>query len=242
MTSYGVEPDYSGADKSSRVSAMFNHIAPTYDRLNRIISLGLDRRWRRRLLAEVLLRKPGRVLDVATGTGDFAIELAKAGIPHVEGIDIAHGMLDLARAKTREAHLTIDYRLGRAEDLPYPDETFEVSTVVFGVRNFESPERGLAELRRVTTRDGLVAILELSTPHSPLLALGHRWYSQVILPRLGALISGSRAAYRYLPESVAAFPSGERFAALARESGLESCQCIPLHGGLVTIYLAQRGA
>ncbi len=240
MKTHEVQPAYSGKDKASRVSAMFNHIAPTYDRLNRIISLGLDRSWRKRLLDEVLRLRPERVLDVATGTGDFAIALAQSGVRRVEGIDPAEAMLELARSKAREASLVIEFRLGRGESLPYPDETFDATTVVFGIRNFESLEQGLIELRRVTRPNGLIAILELSTPRNPLLALGHRIYSRVVLPQVGALVSGSRAAYSYLPESVAAFPSRERFVKLVRDAGLGPCRSVPLHGGLVTLYLAHR--
>lgn len=233
-----IQPAYDGHSKGQKVAHMFDAIAPTYDRLNRILSLGLDRLWRRRLLQSVLATGPRRALDVATGTADFALALAQNGVTEVHGIDLSAGMLEVGREKARRAGLTVTLAQGDGQALPYPEGYFDATTVVFGIRNFEDLDRGLRELVRVTRPGGLVAILELSTPTSPMLARLHRIYSHTVLPRVGGLISGQGEAYRYLPASVAAFPSGARLSPLLEAAGLTGVHHLPLQGGLAAIHLA----
>jgi len=232
-----IQPAYDGPNKTQKVARMFDAIAPTYDRLNRVISLGLDRSWRRRLLETVLATHPQRVLDVATGTADFALALAKAQVLEVHGLDLSAGMLEVGREKARKADLTVTLTHGDGLALPYPDGHFDVTTVVFGVRNFEDLDRGLEELCRVTRPGGLVAILELSTPRSRWLAGLHGLYSRLWLPRIGALLSGQREAYSYLPASVAAFPSGARLCPVLERIGLTDVRHLPLSGGIAAIHL-----
>lgn len=235
-----VQPAYEGHTKTDNVARMFDAIAPSYDRLNRIISLGLDQRWRRRLRDAVLETRPRRVLDVATGTGDFALSLAAAGVPEVIGLDLSAGMLAVGREKARLARRAVTFVEGDGQTLPYPDGAFDATTVVFGVRNFEDLDRGLAELGRVTRPGGLVAILELSTPHNPVLRGLHRLYSRWVLPGVGALLSGEGRAYRYLPRSVEAFPSGAALLGPLERAGLDAVCHLPLSGGIAAIHLATR--
>lgn len=232
-----VQPDYDGPNKTRKVARMFDAIAPTYDRLNRVISLGLDRSWRQRLVDAVLATRPNRVLDVATGTADLALALARAGVPEVHGLDLSAGMLEVAREKARKANLTVTLTQGDGVALPYPDGYFDVTTVVFGVRNFEDLDGGLAELVRVTRPGGLVGILELSTPSRRWLAGLHGLYSRLWLPRIGALLSGQREAYSYLPASVAAFPSGASLCPVLENAGLTNVRHLALSGGIAAIHL-----
>lgn len=235
-----VQPAYDGHNKTDKVARMFDAIAPSYDRLNRIISLGLDQRWRRRLREAVLETRPMRVLDVATGTGDFALALAAAGVPEVVGLDVSAGMLAVGRDKARNMGHAVTFVQGDGQTLPYPDGVFDATTVVFGIRNFEDLDRGLAELRRVTRPGGLVGILELSTPHNPVLRRLHHLYSRWVLPRIGALLSGEESAYRYLPDSVAAFPSGAALLGPLERAGFDTARHIALSGGIAAIYLAKN--
>lgn len=235
-----VQPAYDGHTKTEKVARMFDAIAPSYDRLNRVISLGLDQRWRQRLLAEVLETGPRRVLDVATGTGDFALALAAAGVPEVIGLDLSAGMLAVGREKARRTGRAVTFVEGDGQRLPYPDGAFDATTVVFGIRNFEDLDGGLAELRRVTRPGGLVAILELSTPGSPVLRRLHHLYARWVLPNVGALLSGQRRAYRYLPSSVAAFPSGAALLGVLEGAGFAQTRHLPLSGGIAAIHLAMK--
>lgn len=235
-----VQPSYEGHTKTDKVARMFDAIAPSYDRLNRIISLGLDQRWRRRLREAVLETGSRRVLDVATGTGDFALSLAAAGVPEVIALDVSAGMLAVGREKARRERRAVTFVQGDGQTLPYPDGTFDATTVVFGIRNFEDLDLGLAELGRVTRPGGLVAILELSTPENPVLRRLHRLYSRWVLPSVGALLSGEGRAYRYLPSSVEAFPSGTALLGPLERAGLDAARHIPLSGGIAAIHLATR--
>lgn len=235
-----VQPAYDGQSKTEKVARMFDAIAPSYDRLNRVISLGLDQRWRRKLLAAVLETRPRRVLDVATGTGDFALALSAAGLSEVVGLDLSPGMLAVGREKARRMGHAVTFAEGDGQALSFPDGAFDAVTVVFGIRNFEDLDRGLAELSRVTRPGGLVAILELSTPDSPLLRPLHRLYTRWVLPNVGALLSGQRSAYRYLPSSVEAFPSGAALLEVMARAGFVGNRHVSLSGGIAAIYLARK--
>lgn len=232
-----VRPAYPGESKRARVEAMFDRIAPRYDRLNRVISLGIDASWRRTLLRHVMELTPRRVLDVATGTGDLALSFAAAGVPDVVGVDISQEMLAVAETKAARAHVPVRYTRADAEALPYNDGTFDAVTIAFGVRNFEHLARGVAELVRVVRPGGLLAVLELSTPTAPVLRAIHGAYTRHVLPHVGAALSGERAAYEYLPASVAAFPSAERFRQVVEDAGC-AASSVPLTLGVAHLSLA----
>ncbi|MEW6420467.1 MAG: bifunctional demethylmenaquinone methyltransferase/2-methoxy-6-polyprenyl-1,4-benzoquinol methylase UbiE [Deinococcota bacterium] len=207
-------------DKGREVQAMFASIAPRYDLLNRVLSLGVDRLWRREAAWEALSLNPRRLLDVATGTGDFALEL-KARAPQIEvvGSDFVPEMLNLARKKAHVRHLDIRLEEGDALDLPYPDGAFDVVTCAFGFRNFADYGRGLSEMWRVLAPGGRVVILDFPPPRPNLFGSVFRFYFRQVLPRIGALVSGNAGAYTYLPESTLAFLEPERLARLMHATG-----------------------
>ncbi|WP_189008161.1 bifunctional demethylmenaquinone methyltransferase/2-methoxy-6-polyprenyl-1,4-benzoquinol methylase UbiE [Deinococcus malanensis] len=210
-------------DKGRDVQAMFASIAPRYDLLNRVLSLGVDRSWRRAAAAEALALGPKRILDVATGTADFALELkARAPQAEVVGSDFVPQMLEIGREKARARYLEITLEEGDALNLPYPDASFDTVTCSFGFRNFADYARGLAEFHRVLRPGGRAVILEFPPPARGLFGSVFRFYFQQVLPRIGALISGNAGAYTYLPESVLAFPDPERLAGLMRATGFRS--------------------
>jgi demethylmenaquinone methyltransferase/2-methoxy-6-polyprenyl-1,4-benzoquinol methylase len=220
---------------------MFNAISPKYDALNRILSAGIDQSWRRKTLREIRATGALKLLDVATGTADLALALAK-GIPgsKVVGVDISSGMLEVGRSKVRandlEGRVRLD--LGDGEQLPYEESSFGAVTVAFGVRNFENLEQGLRDMRRVLEPGGTLAVLEFSQPTAwPLRSL-YLFYFKNILPRIGRMVSKDASAYTYLPNSVQAFPYGEAFAAKLREAGFQSVRVRPLSFGIASLYLA----
>lgn len=195
----------------------FDKIAHTYDRLNRVMTFGLDRHWRKRAVRGL----HGKVLDVACGTGDMMVCLAEQGCT-VTGVDISEEMLAIARQKTASANFqlsTINYQLCNAEALPFPDATFDAVTCAFGVRNFVHLEQGLAEMLRVMKPGGKMVILELATPDNPIIKPFYNLYTRHIIPWLGKCIAGNREAYTYLPESIERFPKGESFTGIMEKLG-----------------------
>jgi len=236
-----VKPYRPEGSKKEQVAAMFNAISPKYDALNRILSAGIDQSWRRKTLREIRATGALNVLDVATGTADLALALAK-GIPgsKVVGVDISSGMLEVGRSKVRAKDLEGRVRLdlGDGEQLPYEESSFGAVTVAFGVRNFENLEQGLRDMRRVLEPGGTLAVLEFSQPTAwPLRSL-YLFYFKNILPRIGRMVSKDASAYTYLPNSVQAFPYGEAFAAKLREAGFQSVRVRPLSFGIASLYLA----
>jgi demethylmenaquinone methyltransferase/2-methoxy-6-polyprenyl-1,4-benzoquinol methylase len=219
---------------------MFDQIAPRYDFVNRVLSLGLDKRWRRRVIKELALAPNARVLDVATGTGDLAIELAKA-VPagKVIGIDPSANMLAVATLKL--AKLGLDGRValieGDAQALPQASCEIDAATIAFGIRNVPDRPRALRELARVVRPGGTIAVLELGEPKRSLLGRAARFHTRHVVPRIGALLSGKRE-YRYLQTSVAAFPPNDEFAQIMRDSGLDVRKVIPLTFGVCTLFIA----
>jgi demethylmenaquinone methyltransferase/2-methoxy-6-polyprenyl-1,4-benzoquinol methylase len=236
-----VKPYRPEGSKKEQVAAMFNAISPKYDALNRILSAGIDQSWRRKTLREIRATGALKLLDVATGTADLALALAK-GIPgsKVVGVDISSGMLEVGRSKVRAKDLEGRVRLdlGDGEQLPYEESSFGAVTVAFGVRNFENLEQGLRDMRRVLEPGGTLAVLEFSQPTAwPLRSL-YLFYFKNILPRIGRMVSKDASAYTYLPNSVQAFPYGEAFAAKLREAGFQSVRVRPLTFGIASLYLA----
>jgi len=228
--------------KKEAVRVMFDDISPKYDFLNHFLSFGIDYRWRKTLVGILRTYKPNSVLDVATGTGDLAIAIEHIKPQKIVGIDISEKMLEIGRQKINEKGLNqvITLRRADAEKIPFSDNTFEAITVAFGVRNFENLELGLMEMKRVLRPGGVMLILEFSHPSSFPMKQLYWIYSRFVIPVMGRLISGNRKAYTYLPESVAAFPSGQKFVEILSGLGLINARRRSLSSGIASIYLAEK--
>ena len=228
--------------KKEKVQEMFNGIAPRYDLLNHLLSMGIDKSWRRKAMRELEGGRRGTVLDIACGTGDFSIEALRHGVERVVGADISENMLAVAREKAREKGLEdrLEFRYGDSENLDFEDGTFDAVTVAFGVRNFEHLERGLAEMCRVLRPGGKVVVLEFSTPERFPMKQLYRFYFKQILPRVGGLVSGDREAYEYLPASVFAFPQGDRFLQIMRSCGYKNVAQRRLTFGIASLYTGEK--
>ena len=218
---------------------MFDGISSHYDFLNHLLSFGIDRRWRRRTSKLIAKHHPSTILDVATGTADLAIRMAK-DMPEsiIRGIDLSEKMLELGKQKIRQKDLTqrIHLETSSALELPFPDNSFDAVTSAFGVRNFEDLETGLHEMARVCHNGGIVAVLEFSHPTNVLMKRLYRWYSRQWIPRVGRKITKHPNAYSYLPSSVEAFPSGESFEAILKQVGLIDTGRKVFSGGIATLY------
>jgi demethylmenaquinone methyltransferase/2-methoxy-6-polyprenyl-1,4-benzoquinol methylase len=224
--------------KKQQVARMFDNISGRYDFLNHFLSLGIDILWRRKAIRLLDDIHPKVILDVATGTGDFSIEALSLKPEKVIGVDISEGMLSVGRQKLKERNLDkiIELKLGDSENLPFADNYFDAVIVAFGVRNFENLQRGLAEMLRVLRPGGRVVILEFSRPSKfPMKQLYHVYF-RTILPLIGRWISRDQAAYRYLPESVQAFPDGHDFVKILSVLGYKNPQCNPLTFGISSLY------
>mgnify|MGYP000471520000 FL=1 len=234
-----VTPYNSSESKKKQVSEMFDNIANSYDFLNHSLSLGMDNVWRK-IAIKKLTNNPKIILDIATGTGDFAVSAAKYTDAKITGIDISQGMLNVGIEKVRKKNLNnrISLQLADSESLPFNDNTFDAITAGFGVRNFENLNKGLSEMKRVLNKDGIVVILEPSTPKYFPLKQFYKLYFHHVLPTIGAWISKDKSAYSYLPESVDAFPSGEKFIVELKNVGFRDCKHIPLTFGIVSLYIA----
>lgn len=244
--SISIKPYGEGSDsKKEQVARMFDGISGRYDLLNRLLSMGIDIRWRR--VALRMLRErgiPGRVLDVATGTADLALALA-ADLPEAEviGVDLSEGMLGVGRQKVERNGLRARVRLEQAdaENLPFEDGAFDAVTVAFGVRNFENLDKGLGELQRVLRPGGHLMVLEFSRPTSPLVKGLMNLYSRSLMPALGGWLSKDRAAYAYLPASVQVFPEGDAFEERLQRAGLQPLHQRRLSMGISSVYIARKG-
>lgn len=234
-----IKPYSSDGDKAKQVEAMFDSIAPAYDFMNRAMTLGIDRWWRRVAVRMVGKTQPKRILDVATGTGDFAIDLYRKIKPEqVVGIDLSQGMLDVARKKIEKHNLNnaITVQQGDCLALPFDDGTFNAVTVAFGVRNFEHLLQGYQQMHRVLRPDGVLCVIELSTPRNRVVRWFYDLYTLHIIPWFGALKSHDKSAYRYLPQSIAAVPQGEDMLAIMREAGFKDCKVKRMTFGTCSIY------
>lgn len=230
--------------KKEQVEAMFDNIAPTYDKLNHIMSLNIDRIWRRRVMRIVRRSKAHAIMDIATGTGDLAIAMAKkVDRTHILGIDLSEEMLAIARKKIEKQGLEerISLEKGDAENLNMVDDcTIDAATVAFGVRNFENMERGLSEIYRTLKPGGKLVVLEFSMPRNRFIRWVYSQYAHRLLPRIGAAISKDERAYTYLPDSVEEFPSPERFTEILRGVGFSSVTRRSQSFGIAYIYVATK--
>lgn len=229
--------------KKEEVREMFDRIAPTYDMLNHTLSLNIDRLWRRRVVRLVRRFAPRRILDVATGTGDLAIAMARRiRGTQVLGVDLSEGMLDIARRKVAEAGLDgrVVLDTGDAERLSVSDSAVDVATVAFGVRNFGDLDAGLRDIARTLREGGRIVILEFSTPRNPLARAFYGFWNRRVLPRVGGLVSRDRKAYEYLPESIGEFPAPERFLEMMSRAGFRNCKARSQSFGIAHIYVGEK--
>ncbi len=232
----------SGSAKKEVVREMFDNISPKYDFLNHFLSFGIDRAWRSKLVRILSGYKPATVLDVATGTADLAIAIARLSPRKIVGMDISGKMLEIGRKKLTDKGLSkaITLQLADAEKIPFPNNSFDAVTVAFGVRNYENLELGLSEMIRVLRPGGVILILEFSHPGSFPMKQLYAVYSRYVIPLTGRLISGNNKAYTYLPESVAAFPSGKKFLDILNKLGMNNSRQVSLSGGIASIYQAEK--
>ncbi|MCM4154816.1 bifunctional demethylmenaquinone methyltransferase/2-methoxy-6-polyprenyl-1,4-benzoquinol methylase UbiE [Gramella sp. AN32] len=228
--------------KKEQVEQMFDSISDNYDGLNRVISLGTDVKWRKKVVAKVTETNPEKILDIATGTGDLAIQMANSGAKKIIGLDISEGMLKVGRKKISNKNLDskIEMIQGDSEDLPFQNDEFDAITVAFGVRNFQNLEKGLKEIYRVLKPNGIFVVLETSVPRKFPFKQGYHVYSGVILPMIGKLFSKDKNAYSYLSESAANFPYGEKFNNILKKIGFINIEDLPQTFGVSTIYTASK--
>jgi demethylmenaquinone methyltransferase/2-methoxy-6-polyprenyl-1,4-benzoquinol methylase len=225
--------------KKQQVADMFNNISKTYDFLNHFLSLGIDIVWRKKAINELKNDQPKLILDVATGTGDFAFEALSILKPEkIIGVDISQGMLDIAQKKIKSRNVShqFEVKLADSEQLPFGDNEFDAVTVAYGVRNFENLKSGLTDIYRVLKYEGKVVVLEFSKPKKFPVKQLYKFYFNYITPGIGKLFSRDARAYTYLPESVDAFPDGEVFTSIMEMVGFKNTKCRPLAFGICSIY------
>lgn len=228
--------------KKAQIAKMFNNVSKRYDFLNHLLTLGIDKLWRKKAVNLLKKENPQMILDIATGTGDFAIELSRLNPEKVIGVDISEGMLEVGRVKIKKLKLDhkIEMQLGDSEKLLFKDNTFDAVTAAFGVRNFEDLHKGLSDMHKVLKNGGSLVILELSKPKTFPLKQIFNLYFRYILPQIGKLVSKDQSAYTYLPESVQAFPDGNDFLNILKKIGFKETRCIPLSFGISSIYFAKK--
>jgi len=231
----------SNATKKDQVADMFDAISENYDGLNRVITFGIDIKWREKVVAMVKATNPKNILDIATGTGDLAIMQSKA-IPAatIVGLDISAGMLEVGKQKINKLGLnkSIDMVLGDSENIPFEDNFFDAISVSYGVRNFENLNKGLQEIKRVLKPGGIFVVLETSVPTKFPFKQGYQFHSKVVLPLVGKLFSKDKTAYSYLSESANSFPYGKAFNKILNQNGFKDIKDIPVTFGVSTIYKA----
>lgn len=232
----------SDLSKKAQVAQMFDNISEKYDFLNHFLSMGIDVGWRKKVVKIIGKQHPNSILDIATGTGDLAIMLSNLNVSEIVGLDLSEGMLAVGKEKVKAKNLSkiITMIQGDSENLPFTDNRFDAITVAFGVRNFENLEKGLSEILRVLKPQGKLVILEFSKPESFAMKHLYGFYSTVILPVLGRIISKDRSAYTYLPESVAAFPYGKAFNNILKNIGFTAIENQTVSFGIATIYSASK--
>ena len=232
----------SSMSKKQQVAQMFDTISNEYDGLNRVISFGIDLKWRNKVVEIVGLQNPDSILDIATGTGDLAINLTQTNAKKIIGLDISEGMLNVGREKInlKQLNHTIDMVVGDSENLPFENGSFDAITVAFGVRNFETLEKGLSEILRVLKPGGIFVILETSVPTKFPFRQGYFMHTKIFLPLIGKLFSKDKQAYGYLSASAAKFPYGEPFNNILKKTGFIQVKDLPQTFGVATIYTASK--
>ena len=243
MSAEHIKP-YKDSDKGKKeqVAQMFDNISENYDGLNRVISFGIDVKWRKKVIEIVGQNNPKKILDIATGTGDLAIMMAGLDPDRVVGLDISAGMLEVGKQKIAKANLSdkIEMIVGDSENMPFDDNTFDAITVSFGVRNFANLDKGLTEIRRVLKPGGTFVVLETSVPTKFPYKQGYHFHSSIILPIIGKLFSKDKVAYSYLSESANSFPFGEKFNNILLKNGFTTAIDKPVTFGVATIYTATK--
>jgi demethylmenaquinone methyltransferase/2-methoxy-6-polyprenyl-1,4-benzoquinol methylase len=239
-----VKPYSQEGQKKEQVAQMFDNISHSYDFLNHFFSLGIDVLWRKKAIRILKRENPQTVLDVATGTADFALEAMRmhVGAKKIIGVDISEGMLEVGRKKVaaRGFSEVVQLRYGDSENLPFDDNSFDAYTVAFGVRNFQNLENGLKDMLRVLKPGALGIVLEFSQPRRFPIKQLFGFYFKFVMPTIGKLVSKDSRAYTYLPESVQSFPSGKDFLAVMQSAGYRDCKSISLSGGIASIYLGRK--
>ncbi|MGP1559131.1 MAG: bifunctional demethylmenaquinone methyltransferase/2-methoxy-6-polyprenyl-1,4-benzoquinol methylase UbiE [Prevotella intermedia] len=238
-----IKPYNSTDEKGKVVEEMFDNIAPTYDTLNHRLSWNIDKSWRKKAIKQLSPFKPKTILDIATGTGDFAILSAKMLLPDtLIGVDISEGMMEIGRQKVKNEGLEgiISFQKEDCLNLTFPSDTFEAVTAAFGIRNFQDLERGLVEMYRVLKKGGHLCIIELTTPISFPMKQLFKVYSKVVLPFYGRLISKDSSAYDYLNKTIAAFPQGETMMKILQKAGFTKTSFKRLTFGICTMYIAEK--
>ncbi|MDE3743651.1 bifunctional demethylmenaquinone methyltransferase/2-methoxy-6-polyprenyl-1,4-benzoquinol methylase UbiE [Maribacter polysaccharolyticus] len=232
----------SALGKKEQVTQMFDKISGNYDGLNRLISFGIDIKWRKKVVAILKNKHPEIILDIATGTGDLAINLTETGASKIIGLDISPGMLEIGKKKISDKKLTqtIEMVVGDSENLPFEANTFDAITVAFGVRNFETLEKGLEEIYRVLKPNGTFVVLETSVPTKTPYKQGYGFYTKYILPKIGSLFSKDDSAYAYLSKSASVFPHGEAFNNILHKIGFIDVVNKPQTFGVASIYVATK--
>ena len=228
--------------KKEQVAKMFDTISSKYDNLNRVISFGVDVKWRKKILKMVAEKNPASILDIATGTGDMAILLSQTNADKIIGLDISAGMLEVGKQKIAQKNLShkIEMVLGDSEKIPFEDNSFDAITVGFGIRNFEDLEKGLSEILRVLKPNGIFVILETSVPEKFPFKQGYKFYTKNILPIIGKLFSKDKVAYQYLSDSASIFPYGEKLNNILQKIGFIEVKHLPQTFGVATIYSASK--
>lgn len=232
----------SNLNKKQQVTKMFDTISKEYDGLNRVISFGIDIKWRNKVVDIVAQHQPQNILDIATGTGDLAISLTKTSATEIVGLDISEGMLEVGRKKISDKQLDskIKMMVGDSENLPFDDNMFDAITVAFGVRNFENLEKGLSEIYRVLKPTGCFVILETSVPTKTFYKQGYSFYTKYIMPNIGKVFSKDQSAYSYLSKSASKFPYGEALNNILRKIGFINVEDLSQTFGVATIYKASK--
>lgn len=237
-----VTPYKDARSKKEQIAEMFDNVSYRYDFLNRLLTFGIDMKWRKLVVKTVAKKNPDNILDIATGTGDFAIMLAKLSPKKIVGLDLSQGMLDVGITKIKNKGLEnlIDMIQGDSENLPFEENTFDAITVGFGVRNFENLDKGLQEIYRVLKPRGFFVVLETSQPKGFIMKPLFKFYSKYIIPIVGKLFSKDKKAYDYLPESAAVFPYGEKFNNILQKNGFINTTNTPLTFGIASMYTATK--